>query len=152
MSELQRISDQLHRAYDGPAWHGPNVVECLQEVTPELALLRCGSSHNIAELTHHLYAWRYYVIQHLTGNTSYDVADDFNFIKYDEVDAKEWERLKQQLAASQQTLLQLLANQNDDVLEKNVPNRKFTFYVLLHGLIQHDLYHAGQIRMLQKNT
>lgn len=150
MTELQRISDQLQRAYDGAAWHGPNVKECLEKVSIADALVRHGSSHNIAELTHHLYAWRYYLIQQLKGNKTYEVPDDFNFVTYQDLDVSEWERLKVQLANSQQQLLDLLAAQTDDLLEKIVPNRKFTFYVLLHGLIQHDLYHAGQILLLQK--
>lgn len=150
MTELQKISDQLQRAYDGAAWHGPNVVECLKNVDPETALVRHGSSHNIAELTHHLYAWRYYLIQQLEGNAKYEVSDDFNFVTYQHLDAAEWERLQQQLADSQQQLLTLLAKQTDELLDRLVPSRQFTFYVLLHGLIQHDLYHAGQILLLQK--
>jgi hypothetical protein len=35
-------------------------------------------------------------------------------------------------------------------LSDNAPNRDHSFYVLLHGMVQHDLYHAGQIAILKK--
>ena len=31
MTEVTRIVDQLKRAFTGPAWHGPSVMEVLQE-------------------------------------------------------------------------------------------------------------------------
>jgi uncharacterized damage-inducible protein DinB len=35
-------------------------------------------------------------------------------------------------------------------LSENAPNRDHTYYVLLQGMVQHDLYHAGQIAILKK--
>ena len=37
-----------------------------------------------------------------------------------------------------------------DDLDKKVAGRKYTIYVMLHGVIQHNLYHAGQIALLKK--
>jgi len=35
-------------------------------------------------------------------------------------------------------------------LEEITPGTSYSNYVLLHGVIQHDLYHAGQIALLKK--
>jgi hypothetical protein len=31
-----------------------------------------------------------------------------------------------------------------------VPGKKYDFYHMLHGIAQHELYHAGQIAILKK--
>jgi hypothetical protein len=38
--ELERIEDQLRRAFEGEAWHGPSVLESLEDVTHEEAAAR----------------------------------------------------------------------------------------------------------------
>ena len=35
-------------------------------------------------------------------------------------------------------------------LKKIVPGKRYSLYFMLHGLVQHDLYHAGQIALLKK--
>ena len=35
-------------------------------------------------------------------------------------------------------------------LDDQLPGRKHSFYFMLHGVIQHNLYHAGQIAVLKK--
>jgi hypothetical protein len=35
-------------------------------------------------------------------------------------------------------------------LNELIPGERYTFYYLLHGVIQHNLYHAGQIAILKK--
>jgi hypothetical protein len=39
---------------------------------------------------------------------------------------------------------------NDAQLEGVVPGKDHSVYVMLHGGVQHDLYHAGQIAVLKK--
>lgn len=38
----------------------------------------------------------------------------------------------------------------DERLTEIVPGRNYDFYFLFHGIIQHSLYHAGQIALLKK--
>lgn len=35
-------------------------------------------------------------------------------------------------------------------LQATVPGRSYDFYCLFHGIVQHSLYHGGQIAMLRK--
>jgi uncharacterized damage-inducible protein DinB len=39
---------------------------------------------------------------------------------------------------------------NEGILNENIPDKNYTFYTILHGLIQHDIYHAGQIALIKK--
>src|SRR5450432_2781890 len=58
MAEVNRILDQLHRAYDGPAWHGPALREILAGVTWQTAALHpITGAHTIWELVLHLTVW-----------------------------------------------------------------------------------------------
>jgi len=56
MGEIARIVDQLDRAWQGPAWHGPEVLLALAGVTASQAAARpIRAAHSIWELVHHLY-------------------------------------------------------------------------------------------------
>ncbi len=35
-------------------------------------------------------------------------------------------------------------------LAESVPGREYSVYYLLHGVVKHNLYHAGQIALLKK--
>ena len=58
MKETGRINDQLQRAFQGKAWHGPSLKEALAGITADQAAARpVGNAHSIWELTHHIGAW-----------------------------------------------------------------------------------------------
>ena len=64
-----------------------------------------------------------------------------------------WEAAGERLARSHGELLAAVAGLKDADLERRVPGRTqafYTYYFLLHGVVQHDLYHAGQIGLLKK--
>ena len=58
MSEVKRINDQLRRAFDGEAWHGPSVLELLKDVSAvQAAAHPIEGAHSIWELALHIAAW-----------------------------------------------------------------------------------------------
>jgi hypothetical protein len=61
-----------------------------------------------------------------------------------------WHEALKALQETQEQLIQLLNHIPDSKLQEKVPGREFKFYVMLHGLIHHDVYHAGQIAQLYK--
>ncbi len=148
MSNLKQLIQNLKDTFNGSAWHAPNLQEILKDITAEQSLRKVANGHNIAELVHHIYAWRFYAIQHLEGKHDYEVPDDFNFIKIEKIDESHWNKLKSQLTDSQSIILKHLEAAEDTLLEKTVGGREFNYAKMLHGLIHHDVYHAGQIRML----
>ncbi|MBK9490065.1 MAG: hypothetical protein IPO07_15790 [Haliscomenobacter sp.] len=56
----------------------------------------------------------------------------------------------QQFEDSQLQLLEQLEQTDDSRLEQVVEGRNYSYYVMLHGLIHHDVYHLGQIVLLRK--
>ena len=143
--EIQNIKTLLDETFNGPAWHGPAVQEVLKDISKDTALKSVGNAHNIAELVFHMIAWRNFLINNLKGQESYDVSAERNFQQIKTLSNQEWSDLKSRLKASQGELQTLLSEQNDEILSQKVGKRNYTFYTLMHGIIQHDLYHLGQI-------
>src|SRR5260370_14810667 len=61
-----------------------------------------------------------------------------------------WEQAKAALDRGHQALVEAIAQTPESVLDEPIFEGMSTVYVTLHGVIQHDLYHAGQIAILKK--
>jgi len=61
-----------------------------------------------------------------------------------------WKKTLQELERSHRDLKKAVENLAEDQLNEKIKGGKISFYVLLHGVVQHDLYHAGQIALLKK--
>lgn len=145
----QEIIELLRRAFDGAAWHGPAVMEILRKVNPLQLGNRIGDSHTLIELVEHMTAWRRFAIEKMRGNTTYDVDDAANFPKVSPTE-ESWQITLQQFEDSQRLLLEQLEQMDDSRLEQIVDGRNYSYSIMLHGLIHHDIYHLGQIVFLCK--
>jgi uncharacterized damage-inducible protein DinB len=153
--ELLRIIDLLNTTYEGEeAWHGPSLAEVIRGVTPEMAGKRITpNTHSIAELVFHMTSWRIFTVKKMQGDETFDIlTPEKNFGQFpDKIDAFEWEALQMELSLSQEELINELDKRDDDeFLEDIVPGRDYTYYDLLHGIVNHDTYHGGQISILKK--
>ena len=150
MTELERISDQLQRAYTGDAWHGPSVLEALEGVSAEIAARRpIPSAHTIWELTHHIGAWADIPRRRIAGE-AFEITQEINFPPVIETTAAAWQQSLDRLSESQRKLLDTIKMLDDSRLDQPVSKNGPTLYVLLHGVVQHHIYHAGQIMLLKK--
>ncbi len=150
MTELERIADQLKRAYEGSAWHGPSVMEALQDVTPALAAQRkWADSHTIWELVHHIGAWADIPRRRIMGE-EFEITDSLNFPPMPEPTEENWKKSLANLAESQNKLMELIRGLSELKLDQPILKDGPTLYMLLHGVVQHHIYHAGQIMLLKK--
>jgi uncharacterized damage-inducible protein DinB len=150
VTELERISDQLQRAYAGSAWHGPSVLEALEGVTAGVAARRpIPAAHSIWELTHHIGAWADIPRRRIAGE-AFEITKELNFPPVFETTADAWQTSLNRLAESQRKLLDTVKMLDDSRLDQPVMKDGPTIYVLLHGVAQHHIYHAGQIMLLKK--
>jgi uncharacterized damage-inducible protein DinB len=152
MMEVTRISDQLKRAFTGSAWHGPSVMEVLQNVTASKAAAKPASgAHSIWEITLHIAAWESAVVTGLRGGSTY-LTDEEDWPKVRDVSEEAWQQTLTNLSNGNATLLSEISKLSDEKLNEIAGSeKKQTYYVMLHGVIQHDLYHAGQIAVLKKS-
>lgn len=152
MTEVERIVDQLNRAFAGGAWHGSAVFEILEGVTAEQAAARpFNDAHSIWELVLHIEAWVRAGRSRLEGDRAQLAdAEDWPAVtgNSDRGWAETWDGLKQ----AHDELRSAISLLDDSKLEQPIIEGMSSVYVTLHGVIQHTLYHAGQIAILKKAT
>jgi uncharacterized damage-inducible protein DinB len=152
MTETHRINSQLKRAQEGQAWHGPSLRESLDGVTAEQAVAKpIPNAHSVWELVNHVIAWEQIARRRLEGAEEIDVPDEANFPPVTDASEAAWQATLQSLEASNRSLRESIKKIDDAKLEEITPGASYSIYVLLHGVIQHNLYHAGQIAILKKS-
>jgi len=147
MSEARRVADQLRRTWKGQAWHGPNLLAILGDVTAAEAAQRpVSSAHSIGELVEHITAWVRAATRGLDGESiSLDTAADWP-------PSGDWAASRQALEAAIEDLAVRIEAMSDHDLKLKVRGTEgeYSRYFLFHGVTQHNLYHAGQLALLKK--
>lgn len=151
-TEISRIIYLLEQTYGGNPWHGSSISHTLENVAASQATARpIPHCHTIGELVKHVTAWRIFALEKLRGNAAYDIATpEQDWPPVGAINQTGWQQSLAELSASQGQLLETLSLVNDEKLRETVPGREYDFYFLLHGIIQHDLYHLGQMALLKK--
>ncbi|MGO9404626.1 MAG: DinB family protein [Terriglobales bacterium] len=152
-SESSRIADQLRRAFTGGAWHGDSLFEILKGVTaPQAAAHPIKNAHSIWELVLHIAAWDGAVRQRMTG-VAVKLSGKKNFPSVVDTSEAAWAMTLEHVRQIHQELIDAVEKFPEKSLKRQVPGKKgahYTFYYMLHGVVQHELYHAGQIALLKK--
>ncbi len=149
-SESALIAEQLRRAFEGDAWHGPALLELLQDVDAVTAAAKpLRDVHSIWELVLHIAAWDGATLRRLAGEKCQPTGVD-NFPVVPKPTAAAWRKAVAHAKRIHDTLVKTVAKLPEPRLRQRVPGKKYDFYFLLHGVAQHELYHAGQIAILKK--
>jgi len=150
MSELRRVRSQIRRSYQGPAWHGPSLMETLKDVdAAQAAAHPIAGAHSIWELVLHAQAWLAETARAVTGATYQTLKGDADWPPVSDPSDAGWQATLASLEETQGRLYEAVTAMTEDALCTTVPGQEFTFYGLLHGVAQHNIYHAGQIAMLK---
>jgi uncharacterized damage-inducible protein DinB len=152
MTEIERILDQLKRAYEGDAWHGPSVREALAGVSAAQAHARpLNNTHSIWELTQHIAVWEDAGRRRLEGDrAAIEISSPEDWPPADDTSEAAWEKSKAALDRGHEALREAISQIPEERLDEPILEGMSSVYVTVHGVIQHDLYHAGQIAMLKK--
>lgn len=156
-SEIVRIADELARGHDGDAWHGTPLRQLLSGIDHERAAARpFAGGHSIWELVLHVTAWKNEVRRRVEGAPAGDPAEgDWPPVPPDR-GPRAWQDALAALDDAHRTLLAAVARLPEHRLFEPVAdprNRELgsgvSHYVMLHGLAQHDAYHAGQVAVVR---
>jgi uncharacterized damage-inducible protein DinB len=149
-SEPTRIADQLRRAFEGDAWHGPALLELLQDVDAATAAAKpLPDVHSIWELVLHIAAWDNAARRRLACE-KFQPEGLANFPRVPKPTEAAWRKAVAHAKRAHETLVKAVAALPESRLRERVPGKKYDFYHMLHGVVQHELYHAGQIAILKK--
>ncbi len=150
-TELERIEEQLRRAFERDAWHGPSVLETLQGITATQAHAHpIVGAHSIWEVVLHLSATYGLVLRRLRGEgAQLSAAEDWPLVP--PATEASWQEavgaLRRHNAELRDAVRAFPADRLDQPL---VPDPPYTAYTQFIGITQHDLYHAGQISLLKR--
>ena len=147
-TEVERIADQLRRVYEGPSWLGPSVKELISDIDEERARRHSlAGVHTIWELALHITTWLRIARERLSATQALDATPEEDWPPM----AGAWEDAKSSLAGEMRAVEQAILKFPEERLREPAPAREpQSFYELLHGVIQHTAYHAGQIALLKK--
>jgi hypothetical protein len=150
MYQIEFIGDQLQSAYAGEAWHGPSLQELLAGVTAQQALARpIAGAHSIWELTMHIGVWMSAARRRLAGDPAkLTPQEDWPLIDGGSPDA--WRQTLDALENEHDQLRAAVCSLAESSLENQASGKNHSVEFMLHGVIQHNLYHAGQIALLKK--
>jgi len=138
----------LDEAYKKRTWHGPNLKQSLRGVTAKQAGWRPGPGrHNIWEVALHAAYWKYALRRRIEGGKrgSFALKGSNFFLRPGPGANTEaaWSADKELLEREHRALRQAVANLRQTPQgEKLLPQ--------LWGIAFHDIYHAGQIRLLRR--
>jgi uncharacterized damage-inducible protein DinB len=150
IEEISRIADQLKRAFEGDAWHGPAVLEVLEGVNARSAAAKpLRGAHSIWEIVLHIAAWDGAIRRRMEGQ-ALQLSDEQDFPPVKDTSDSAWREALHTLRIRHAELIQGVLSMPDHRLTSQVPGKDYDFYHMLHGAVQHELYHAGQIALLKK--
>jgi len=146
MRLVERTIEELNRSWNGNPWYGPSLRPMLDGITEEQARSHpVKNAHSILELVAHAAFWMDMTVKRLEGFTG-EATDDQD---WRDVSKLSWREALADLESRYTALLDRLARLNDEQMNK--PARKhMTVYAVLVGVIEHNVYHAGQIALLKK--
>ncbi|HVM75025.1 MAG TPA: DinB family protein [Candidatus Saccharimonadales bacterium] len=138
----------LDEGYQRKTWHGPNLRQSLKGVTARQAAWRLRPGrHNIWEETLHAAYWKYAVRRKLEGGKrgSFVLKGHNFFPRPEKGKATEaaWRADQEILESEHCAMLDTIAK----VLQSPVSEKNLK---MIYGVAFHDVYHAGQIRLLRR--
>jgi uncharacterized damage-inducible protein DinB len=151
MTETKRITELFEEIYNGDPWIGESLMGTLENISVETAAKKIGPWNSIWEIVNHIISWRENVLQRVQGSVINSPADNY-FTPVSDQSEKAWQNTLQDLKNSQEKWIGFLPEMNEADLEKIYPNNNASYYNNIHGIIQHDAYHLGQIVLLAKKS
>ena len=151
MSERTQLLDLLDRAYTEKAWHGPSVMESLAGISASVAAKHpMRGVRSIWELVEHIASWDEIVATRLEGAPPQAIPMEYNFPPVTKTTPAAWKATLRRLARTHARFRRAVVKFPIEKLGRRRPKMNYTWGVLIHGQIQHELYHAGQITLLRR--
>jgi uncharacterized damage-inducible protein DinB len=153
MSECARLADQIRRGFEGEAWHGDSVLELLADVDAKTAAAHpVKNAHSIWELVLHIAAWDDATLRR-AGGSDVEPTEEENFPSVKDTSEAAWRKTVEAVKRTHGELVKAVAAFPDSRLQEQVLGKKekyYDFFYLFSGIVQHELYHGGQIALLKK--
>lgn len=144
MTQTQRIADSYHAVTIKGAWYGPSLAELIAKTSPEEAVTPpVPGAHSISTLLQHLLLWNERVRKSCEGTAMprWDAEKEWA------EPSIPWNELVARWNQSRDGLEDKIRSFPVADLVKQVPGRNYPYETLLPGIVEHTIYHSGQIAM-----
>jgi len=151
-TEIQLIIRRIENVNSGEPWFGRAIYILLEEVDAQNVYSRpMNSGHSMAELLYHMITWADFTMKRIEKDPVNDIAGAEE-LDWPAIDPKihTWKKGIAKLKAIHRKIITLLRKKNDSFLEEKVDFRAYNFRFLINGMIEHNIYHAGQIAYIAK--
>src|SRR5580692_12302911 len=144
MRQTERIADSYRAATLKAAWYGPSLAELLAGISPDLATTRpVPGSHSISELLQHLLLWNERIRKTSDGNSLPRWQPEKDWAE----PPIPWNELVSRWSQSRELLEEKIRIFPVADLAKQVPGRNYSYETMFQGIVEHAIYHSGQIAM-----
>jgi len=145
MTQMQQMVDSYRAVTIAGAWYGPTMAELIAKIPPELVTMRpVEGAHSISELLQHLLLWN----ERIRNTSESSPMPKWEADKEWAEQPIPWDELVAQWNRSRDLLEERMRNFCDADLSKQVPGRTYPYSTMFDGIVQHAIYHSGQIAMV----
>jgi uncharacterized damage-inducible protein DinB len=149
-NEVQSIISNLERVLNGQPWYGEAIIPMLRKIHPAVVYINPENSHAAIEILYHMINWAQFTLNRLQRNEEEELIDSEES-DWRTIDPKihTWKNGLAEFESLHQQIIAALKTKDDAFLGQIVDFREYNYRFLLNGLIQHNIYHLGQIAFLK---
>jgi uncharacterized damage-inducible protein DinB len=150
--EISAIISRMEEIFTGEPWYGKSVMTVIGSIDPEKVYIRpSGHSHSLMDLLYHMLNWEQFTLQQLLSRDRINTAI-FEALDWRDTTAElyTWEIGIEELKAIHTDIIRILSSADNSLLQQPVFGRDYKMHYLLNGLIDHNIYHCGQLAYLAK--
>ncbi len=150
MNLTKNMAKHFRDVYFGINWTWSNLKDQLSDVSWQQATIKIDGFNSIAVLVYHM---NYYVgaaLKVLQGGPL-DASDKYSFALPPIESEADWDKLLQKTWTEAELLASLIEQLPEHQLWEVFADEKYgNYYRNIHGIIEHNHYHLGQIVVLKK--
>lgn len=145
MNQTQQIADSYHAATIKGAWHGPSLADLIAKITPEIAATApTPGAHTATALLQHILLWNERVREASESKPMPAWEPEREWAE----PPIPWNDLVPRWNRSRDLLEAKIRDFPVEELAKQVPGRTYSYEWMFRGIVQHTIYHSGQIAMI----
>lgn len=150
--EVQSLVKRMENTHSGEPWFGRSIAALLADVDAKKAAShRGGSAHSMLDILWHMNTWAAFTLYRIKKEKNFDL-NKAEALDWRKIDPKTdtWKKALAEYEKLYKNIIAVLQTKDDDFLLEIVDYRKYNFRYLINGFIEHNIYHAGQIALLNK--
>jgi uncharacterized damage-inducible protein DinB len=150
--DIAAIIARMEEVFTGEPWYGKSVMTIIESIDPYKVYIKpAGHSHTLMDLLYHMLNWEQFTLQQLLDGVNIN-PEVFQVLDWRDTSAElyTWENGVEELKAIHADIIRILKSADDTLLQQQVSYRDYRMHYLLNGLIDHNIYHSGQLAYLYK--